>query len=59
MKVRLEVNGDKARLFVNGVQQPSLIVNDLKHGAAAAGAVGLWIGPGTLAHFTNVRVTPK
>ena len=59
MRVRIEVNGDKARLFVNGVQQPSLIVNDLKHGAAAAGAVGLWIGPGTVAHFANVRVTPK
>ena len=59
MKVRIEVTGDKARLFVNGVQQPSLIVNDLKHGAAAAGAVGLWIGPGTVAHFANVRVTPK
>ena len=59
MKVRIEVNGDKARLFVNGVQQPSLIVNDLKHGGAAAGAIGLWIGPGTVAHFANVRVTPK
>ena len=59
MKVRIEVNGDKARLFVNGVQQPSLIVNDLKHGAAAAGSVGLWIGPGTVAHFANVRVTSK
>jgi hypothetical protein len=45
-KVRIEVDGEKARLFVNGSEQPSLIVNDFKHGPSK-GAVALWIGPGT------------
>ncbi|GAA0559209.1 hypothetical protein [Chitinophaga japonensis] len=58
-KVRIEVQGDKARLYVNGATHPTLIVNDLKHGPDLAGALGLWIGYGTDAHFANLVVTPK
>lgn len=58
-KIRIEVSGDKARLFVNGAQQPALIVNDLKLGAGNAGSIGLWIGPGTVAHFANVKVSSR
>jgi hypothetical protein len=56
-KVKIEVRGDKARLYVNGVQQPTLLVNDLKQGQNK-GAIALWIGPGTVAHFANLRVSP-
>jgi hypothetical protein len=56
-KVKIEVKGETARLYVHGSAQPTLIVNDLKHGAGSRGAIGLWIGPGTEAHFTNLRVT--
>jgi hypothetical protein len=56
-KVKIEVKGETARLYVHGGAQPTLIVNDLKHGAGSRGAIGLWIGPGTEAHFTNLRVT--
>jgi len=55
-KVKIEVRGDKARLFVNGNEQPTLIVNDLKQGVTK-GAVALWIGNQTLAHFSNVRIS--
>src|ERR1041385_5855778 len=55
-RVRIEVRGDKARLYVNGVEQPTLLVNDLKQGQSK-GAVALWIGPDTLAHFANLRIT--
>ncbi|MVM34009.1 hypothetical protein GO755_28505 [Spirosoma sp. HMF4905] len=58
-KIRIEVQGDKARLYVHGASQPSLIVNDLKHGPDQVGAIGLWIGYGTDAHFANLVVTPK
>jgi hypothetical protein len=54
-KVTITVQGDKARLYVNGSQQPTLIVNDLKLGLSK-GAIALWIGPGTVAHFSNLRV---
>lgn len=57
-KVRIEVRGDRARLYVHDNPQPVLIVNDVKSGASALGAVALWIGPGTVAYFRNLTVTP-
>jgi hypothetical protein len=56
-KIKIEVIGDKAKLYVHGNSQPSLIVNDLKLGPDFNGAIGLWIGPGTEAHFSNLAVT--
>jgi hypothetical protein len=56
-QVRIDVQDETARLFVHGNEQPNLLVNDLKLGARS-GLLGLWIGPGTLAHFANLRVTP-
>ena len=58
-RVRIEVNGDKARLFVHGQPQPTLIVNDVKTGAGKRGAIALWVGPGTVAHFRNLTVTSQ
>jgi hypothetical protein len=57
-RVRIEVEGDKAKLFVHGNSQPTLVVNDLKHGDTT-GALALWIGPGTVAHFRNLRVSAR
>ena len=57
-RIRIEVRGDRARLFVHGQAQPTLVVNDLKTGAQARGAIALWIGPGTVAHFRDLRVSP-
>src|ERR1700754_2108968 len=57
IKVRIEVRGEKARLYVNGVEQPTLLVNDLKQ-KLSKGAVALWMGTGTVAHFSNVRISP-
>jgi hypothetical protein len=55
MKVKIAVAGRKARLFVHDAPQPALVVNDLKLGETQ-GAVALWIGPGTEAYFSNLRV---
>ena len=55
-RVKIEVRGEKARLYVNGVEQPTFLVNDLKQGQSK-GSVALWIGPGTLAHFANLRIS--
>lgn len=58
IKIRIEVRGERARLFVHDNPQPTLIVNDVKSGANAKGAVALWLGPGTVAHFRNLTITP-
>ncbi len=57
-KIRITVSESKARLFVNGTEQPSLIVNDLKL-PPAAGGIALWIEPNTDGHFANLRVTKE
>ena len=54
-RVRITVDGTKARLFVHGAAQPALVVNDLKLGDSS-GAVALWIGPGTEGHFTGLTI---
>ena len=54
--LRIEVEGEAARLFVNGSAQPVLVVNDLKLGSEEGGRVGFWIGSGTIAHFADLRV---
>jgi hypothetical protein len=55
-KIKIEVRGDRARLYVHGQEQPTLIVNDVKSGASGKGSVALWLGPGTVAHFRNLTV---
>lgn len=56
-KVKIEVKDETAKFYVNGASQPALIVNDLKQGKDLRGSVGLWIGPGSLGHFTDLKVT--
>lgn len=55
-KLRIEVEGQTAQLFVHGQEQPTLIVNDLKHGPDMRGGIGLYIDMGTEGFFHSVRV---
>lgn len=55
-KVKIEVQGEKARLYVHDAQQPTLIVNIL-HQGVTKGAIALWISVGTVAHFSNLRIS--
>jgi hypothetical protein len=56
-QVNIQVAGSRARLYVNGAEQPVLIVNDLKQ-PSAKGSIALWVGRGTVAHFSELKVTP-
>jgi hypothetical protein len=58
-RIRIEVDGARARLYVHDNEQPTLIVNDVKSGADARGRVALWLEPGTVAHFRDLTVTPR
>lgn len=57
--VKIEVDGEHAELYVNGVTQPTLIVNDLKHGKDASGAIGLWVDIGSEGYFRDLKITNK
>jgi len=54
--MKIEVKGEKAKLYLNGQEHPVLIVNDLKHGAGASGGIGLWVEVGTEGHFSDLQV---
>jgi len=56
-RMKVVVSGTGARLYVGGAEQPCLVVKDLKLGDTE-GAIALWIGTGTEAWFSNLRVTP-
>jgi len=56
-KVRIEVAGRAAKLYLNGSDKPSLVVDGLK-GEDLHGAVGLWSFTDEEAYFSNVRITP-
>ena len=53
--IKIVVSGIRAQLYVNGSEQPCLIVNDLKLGETQ-GQIAFWIGAGTEAYFSSVIV---
>lgn len=59
IKIKIEIKDETAKLYVNGASQPTLIVSDLKQGKNLRGSIGLWVGPGTLAHFTDLKITKE
>jgi hypothetical protein len=56
-RLKIVVAGTEARLYVNGADQPCLIVNDLKLGEVR-GRIALWAHATTDAFFSDIAVTP-
>ena len=54
-KMKIVVSGTNAQLYVNGADQPCLIVNDLKLGEAR-GQIALWALGTTDGYFSNLSV---
>lgn len=59
IKMKIVVKGNQAKLFLNNNKQPSLIVNDLKHGADVSGAIGFFVDVGTEGYFSDLKVTEQ
>jgi len=59
IKMKIEIQGSQAKLYLNKNKYPSLIVNDLKHGSDATGAVGLFVDVGTDGYFRNLKINPS
>lgn len=59
IQIRIEVQDQKARLYLNNNEQPSLIVNDLKLGGNMQGAIGLFVDVGTEGFFRDIKVYKK
>ena len=56
IKLKIIVKDSQAKFFINDSKQPSLIVNDLKHGANSSGAIGFWVDGGTEGFFSELKV---
>jgi hypothetical protein len=56
IRIRIQVEGRGARLFLDGASNPALVVDGLK-GEDLKGGVGLWGSPGQESYFSNVRIT--
>ena len=54
IRMRVEIQGARGKLYVNDLQVPVLEVDDMKLGSDARGSIGLWVDVGTLAHFRNL-----
>jgi hypothetical protein len=59
IQIKVEVQGENAKLYLNGNSRPVLAVNDLKHGADDSGGIGLWVDVGTEGYFTDLRIENK
>jgi len=57
IKLRIEVEGEHASVFING--ELAMTIDDLKLGAGRSGGVALWVGIGTKAYFSNLKITPS
>jgi len=58
-KIKVEVRGEQARLYVHDNEQPTLIIKDVKSGTNGHGGLALWLEPGTVAYFRNLTVEPS
>ncbi len=56
IKLKIVVKDSGAKLFINDSKQPSLVVNDLKHGASSSGGIGLWVDVGTEGFFSDLKI---
>ena len=56
IQIKVEVKDEQAKLYLDDGEYPVLVVNDLKHGANAAGGVGLWVDVGTEGYFAELRI---
>jgi hypothetical protein len=56
-KVKIDVQGARAWLYVHDEAQPALVVQRCQdRNPGKGGGVGLWVGAGTVGHFRALKV---
>lgn len=58
IKMRIEVNGETAEMFINDMKYSSFIVGKLL-GANKKGSIGLYVDIGTIGYFRDLKVTKR
>ncbi len=56
--MRIEVNGQKAYMYINDAKYSTFVVEKMK-GKTTHGLIGLWVDIGTIGYFKDLKVTKK
>lgn len=54
--MRIEVNGERAEMFINGAKSATFIVDKML-GKTRRGGIGLWVDIGTIGYFKDLKTT--
>lgn len=57
ISLKAVVDGPRGEFYLNGEKEPVLVVENMKHGGGAKGAIGLFVDIGTEAFFKDLTVT--
>lgn len=55
--IKAEIDDAGAKFYVDDMETPALVVDEMFGGANLRGGVGLYVDNGTQGHFTNFKVT--
>lgn len=58
IKMRLEIDGETAELFINDLKYSSFVVGKLL-GETKAGSLGLYVDIGTIGYFKDLKITKR
>lgn len=58
IKMRIEVNGETAEMFINDAKYSTFVVDKLL-GVKRKGGIGLYVDIGTIGYFKNLKVTKR
>lgn len=56
--MRIEVDGEKAHLFINNIKNSTFVVSKMK-GITTHGSVALWVDIGTIGYFKDLKISTK
>ena len=56
--MRIEVNGQKAYMYINDTKYSSFVVDKMK-GKTTHGSIALWVDIGTIGYFKDLKVTKQ
>lgn len=54
--IKAVIEDERAEFYLNGNEQPVLVVNDMKHGRGRHGSVGIFVDIGTEAFISELKV---
>lgn len=56
--MRIEVQGEKAYMFINDAKYSTFVVEKMK-GKTTHGSIGLWVDIGTIGYFKDLKITKR